>query len=796
MLNEIKNPTSYLDIEDEDITVSNIINKYELNSENDSFLFSIENDYKTLIEYISNLYIKEETLPADINHELNYNINFKRYLIKNIKTRIDNIFYDKETFVFKEIVTIVNLLSFGKNYKIFENYINYNLENLSSLFRDYEEKLEENKEKEEEFNLIFEHYTLLIETINVLCKINSNEVERKKTINIILEILTETINILKFKLQLNENRLNILNNILGKLLFYYAHIPFIETENKSVENLIEEFYFYFEKAFSGYELSKSTNFGNSNELNEYKIYLNTITTLLSNLIYKLQIQYDYNQYKSIEIFNNILELYKKTVSHTVVDDFKTVIEFKEHLINNYVFIYCNSTEFNIDLVINDFFENKSFDNSNISIIYCAVLYSSKIENDTLVNLIKKFTSMPKFENDYLEFYKLNICDVIINKLIRQRDFILDEELVKRLIEYINKNSIASHLISTYTKIFLSLSLYYSYFSDFKSSELSKNYFAAYKNINGEVLLKNEYKKINDEIFINYGKALVSELNLTNKDIDDSKYLELGEKSVSRHIHQNKINKTYYMNQKFSNLITTILNEKNLDDEKVNRYIGNFVSEDIFHGLANVFVEGLCHKKCDILDLGYETIIIELFGKYKLKISYSTIYKNIFNNMFSQSKDFIEKNITTAIITYQRTIPMFFDKKTGLRNVNKLQKDLEEIKNDFIFIEFYLNNIDEINTKYGYAKADEILKSFANIIDSFANVYRMAGPKFGVILPLDSNIDTYIKRIKSSPVSFNGKKVNFDITFAVSWGDRNNILEKSAYCMAIALKDENKYYEFK
>lgn len=796
MLHEIKSATSYLDIEDEDIAVSNILNKYELNSENDSFLFSIENDYKTLINYIGSLYIKDEPLPADINNELNNNINFRKYLIDNIKLKIDNIFYDKETLVLKEIVTIVNLLSFGKNYKIFVNYIDYNLDNLSSLFRDYENKLEESKDNEEQFELIFEHYTLLIETINVLCKINSNEVERKKSINAILEILTETINILKFKIALSENRINVLNNILGKLLFYYAHIPYIDTNKKSVDNLTEEFYFYFEKAYSGYELSKSTNFGNSNELDEYKIYLNTITTLLSNLIYKLQTEYEYNDYKDIEIFSNILELYKQTIIHTSVDNFKTVIEFKKHLINNYVFIYSNSTEFNINLVINDFFENKYFDNSSIVIIYCIVLYSSKVENEALLNVIKKFTSMDKFENDYLEFYKLNICDVIINRLVRQRDFILDDELVKYLVEYINKNSIASHLISSYTKIFLSLSLYYSYFSDFKSSELSKNYFATYKNINGQLLLDNEYKKINNEIFTNYGKALVSELNLDGENISKDKYFELGQKSVSRHIHQNKINKTYYMNQKFSNLITTILNEKNLSDEKTNDYIGAFVSEDIFHGLANVVIEGLCQKECEILDLGYETITIELFGKFKVKISYSTIYKNVFNNMFLQSKEFIEKNITTAIITYQKTIPMFYDKKTALRNVNKLQKDLEEIKNDFIFIEFYINNIDDINTKYGYGKTDEILKLFANKIDLFANIYRMSGPKFGIILPLDSNIDNYIKRIKSTPVLYNDKKINFDITFAVSWGDKSNILEKSAYCMALALKDKNKYYEFK
>ncbi|RXJ84883.1 hypothetical protein [Arcobacter sp. CECT 8985] len=796
MLNEIKNASSYLDIEEEDIVVSNILNKYELNSDNNSFLFSIENDYRTLINYVAKLYIKKEEIPADINEELNNNINLKKYLINNIKTRINDIFYDDKTIVFKEIVTITNLLSLGKDYEIFVNYIDYNLNNLSTLFRDYENRLESMKDDKENFDILFEHYSLLIESINVLCNINSVDIQRKKSINVMLEILTETINILKFKITLNDSQVNVLNNILGKLLFYYAHIPYIDTKAKSVEDLIEEFHFYLEKAHSGYELSKSTQFGNSNELDEYKKYLTSISTLISNLIFKLETQYDYNDYKDIDKFNTIIDLYKHTIVHATIEDIKTIAEFKKHITNNYIFIYSGSTEDTINTVINDFFENKNFDNSTMQIIFSICLYSSKIENEKLLNIIKQLMSLDKFENDYLEFYKLKICDIIINRLIRQRDFILNDDIIKQIVTYINKNSIASHIISEYTKIFLSLSLYYSYFSDFKSVELSKSYYATYKNLNGENLLTNEYKKINREIFINYGKNLIEELDLNKQELNDDKYFELGNKSVLRHIHQNKINKTYYMNQKFSDLIGKILNEKNLDDEKANEYISDFVSKDVFHGLGCVMIDGLCQKDCQMLDLGYKIEEIELFSKFKLKVAYSTLYKDIFENIFEDSKEFIKKNITTAIITYQKTVPMFYDKKTDLRNINKLLKDLEDIENDFIFVEFYINNIEEINTKYGYARSNAILKEFADKIDDFANLYRLSGPKFGLILPLNSNIDNYIKRIKSNPVSYNNKKVNFDITFAVSWGNNNNILEKSAYCMALALKNESNYYEFR
>lgn len=799
MLDKHSNATSYLDLEDEDIAVTNILNKYKLsNQENNSFLFNIDDDYKLLMNYICELYIKDEKLPADIYEQLNYNINFRKFLIKALKQKLDNIFFDKKTVVFKEIVTIINLLSFGENYKIFENYISYNTENLSSLFRDYETKLEEFQDKTTHFELLFSHYTLLIETVNVLCKVNSNDVQRKRSINPILEILTETINILKFKVKLEEEKVNILNNILGKLLFYYAHIPYIDIKNKSVTELIAEFYFNFEKSNDGYELSKSTGFGNSNELNEYKTYLNTITTLLSNMIYKLETEYDYNEYKDLINFKNILDLYEETIVHTYVPKFKTITEFKNHLINNYIFIYSSNCEDDIFLIIDDFFNSKNFDNSTIQIVYAITLYSTQIKNETLINIIKKFLSMEKFDNDYLEFYKINICDVIINKFIRQNSFVLDEQLARIIVDYVNKNSVASHLISVYTKIFLSLSLYYSYSNDLKAIELSKNYFAIYKNINGNTLLKNEYKTIAEKLYINYGKNLLNEFDLNYaKNLDKDKYLQLGEKSVQKHIKQNKINKTYYMNQKLSDLITNILNERNLDDEKVNGYIEEFISKEVFYGLAFSVVDGLCQKKCTILDLGYEVVKIPLFSNFELKIIYSTVYKEVFQNIFINTRDYMQKNVSNIIISYQKTIPMFFDKVTGLRNVNRLQKDLNDIKNEFIFIEFYINNIDEYNQNIGYAKTDEILKNYANELEKFLSLYRMSGPKFGAILPLDTNIDSYVEKIKKTKAyDKNEQEIFFDLTFAISWGSSENILEKSAHCLNLARTSQKKYHEFK
>lgn len=172
--------SDYLDMEFEDLAITNILNKYEIKT-NNSFLYNLSEDYKALIDYISDLYIEEEPIPEDIIKELKTNLNFKAYLLNNIKDRMQNILMDNSTIVFKEVVTIVNLLSFGKSFHIFESYNFYNFDQLGLLFRDYEEELKElNASNKEDFNLTFGLYVILIELINELCTINSTDVLRKK----------------------------------------------------------------------------------------------------------------------------------------------------------------------------------------------------------------------------------------------------------------------------------------------------------------------------------------------------------------------------------------------------------------------------------------------------------------------------------------------------------------------------------------------------------------------------------------------------------------------------------------
>ena len=79
--------SNYLDIESEDLAVTKLLEKLNIKVET-SFLYNQNDDYEALVEYISELYSKKETLPEDLIYEINNNMNFKTYLLHLIKEKM------------------------------------------------------------------------------------------------------------------------------------------------------------------------------------------------------------------------------------------------------------------------------------------------------------------------------------------------------------------------------------------------------------------------------------------------------------------------------------------------------------------------------------------------------------------------------------------------------------------------------------------------------------------------------------------------------------------------------------
>lgn len=797
---EENDASSYLDMENEDLVVTNLLNKYNIQiSTQNSFLYNLNDDYKALIEFISELYFNEEEIPQDLQEQLNENIHFRKSLLTTVKDKMNNILWDNQTIIFKEIVTIVNLLSFGKDYKVFENYNFYNIDNLGNLFRDYEKKLIELKNTDhEKFSITFKHYVCLIEVINELCTINSIDLLRKKTINALIETLSETINIAKFNLNLEETQINALNNILGKLLFYYSHIPYISCENKDVNYLIKEFTFNFHKLCDGYILSKNTNFaGDKHTKQYYKIFLNSLSTLVCTLTYKLEKHYKKEEYEELEKYHEIIDLYNEVIEHDKKVEFKDFYEFKNYFMNNYTFIYKKDDSVkNHEDIVNNFLETKNFDGSNMQILLCLILFSNNIEEEKLKQALEILLDIPKYENDYHEFYKLNLCDIIINKLSLLNSSVIKDVLNEKIISYIETNKIASHLMSIYSKIYLSLSKYYSFYFDIKSNESTKYYYYKYLSINGKNLLENEFKNVNDTILSNLGKYSIKEMGL-NLDLLEENYIQIGQNLISNYAQEFEIKTKYNINQKLSNIVTDIFTNEGLNNDSLNQHIESFISKDIFHGLTFVSVQGLCEHKCRLTDIGYDKVEIPLLEGYTLRMAYSRVYKHIFNDIFQKNKDYIKQNIINLIISYLKSIPIYFDTVTKLKNQEKLKNELEiHEENDFVLIEINFENLKDLNTKYTYENANKIFRAFAQNVNNILSTYRLLGPKLAMLTNNKTDIEDCIKRVKKIQIQYKNDIIIPDLTIAVSWGDKENIIRKSEHAMAIAQKEDSKYYEFK
>lgn len=788
----------YLDVEHEDFVVSNLLTKYNIHPKA-SFLYNQHDDYDALIEYICTLYFDKTLVPQDICNEMLNNLNFRAYLLVNIRTRMNNILSNNTTIIFKEIVTIVHLLSLGKEFEIFENYNFYNLENLAALFREYEETLKSiSTNTSKEFNLVFEQYTILIEIINELCTINSTDIQRKKTINSLIELLTESINLVKFNCTLKEEQLNILNNILGKFLFYYSHIPFIKSFNKNAQYLIDEYKFNFEKICNGYHLSKNTQFGGDENYKEYyKIYLNSLSILLCTLLHKLENHYTKEDY-SIDDFTEICELYEHEVKHTLDNDFNTIEGFKKSLLNNFVYIYNDALEeTSHEIILDDFINTKEFNSHNMHILNSIIQFSSTIAEEKYIKVLEILMNMEKLSNDYHEFYKLNICDIIINKFIHNKSALFTKDIIHSIVQYVEKNKIASHLMAIYSKIYLSLSLYYSYFKEYEDIEISKLYYFNFIAINTKDLLENEYLSINNEILYNYGKASVELLELENlPEISKMDYIRMGTKQFKTYSKHHEISLKYEINQKLSNIVTQIFTDFGLSNDLLNTHIEHFISRDIFHGLAFVSIDGLCERGCRLIDLGYEKIEIPLIEGYKLKMAYSRVYQHVFENIYEKNKEYIKQNIINIIISYLKSIPIYHDSATKLSNLDKLKLDIEVMEEEFVFIQFYINNLFELNKKYGYQKTNELFKEYGAKIDALITTYRLNGPKLGFFMQKDADYHSLIEKIKGFDIAYNDETTKLDLTFTVSWGTKENILNKASHAMHLAMNKNERYCEFK
>lgn len=791
-------------IDDKNYNVEDIIKKYNLKKKENSLIDSKENSFISIFDYIQKLYNENIDFPQDIEELINTDLEFKNFYKEEITKLLNQFTSNSSTLFFEELTNIVNLLSLGKKYDIFEDYNSYCMDELSKLFREYESKLTIQYELENEnFNLTFELYVNLLELLTSLCTVNALDIHRRKTIPYIIELVTESINILKFTIPLDEERILTLNNIQGQLMFKFSHINFISTENKKFNFILDEYLFLLERQISGFELCQNSNFGNISERkDEYFLhFLKNVSYLLLSMFNKLE-----NDYKALIDFENskiqeILHLYIKHCSFFDKElHIKNIIHFKQILQNNFAYLYTKpfdelSFKYNVNGVLNDFIfqGSKNINYNNLELIHHIVIFSKDISEKDLLIIAHILTEAKKINNDTLEFFKLKILDIILSKFVNTKADREIDSLITKVVQYIERNKLASHLIGVYSKLYLTISLYYSYINNDKEIENSKKFYYIFVETNGLAIFEKDYKHIFEELQYNYGKHYMNSLNIFNHNITHAEFQSIGLANMHEFFKFKNLELKSKINAEISALVNDILNKDGLDDKLINSKISHFLSQELFFGLATATIKNL--NKATKLLKGYEKFSLPLIDKYAIEFTFPKVYKEAFNHIFKSNQSFIEQNLKNILVGYLKNRELYIDSVTKLENIHKLNKDiLHKGDEQLTFMEVHLDNLQYVNNRFGFSTGDMYFKEIAKKISEKlmgGKVYRLSGVRLGILLSINDSYPDMIRFLRSLTIIMNKEEIitTFSIGIAIEAKDR--LLKKASLALNEAMQNEDK-----
>jgi hypothetical protein len=606
-----------------------ILEKYNILENDNQLISSFEKNVLYIINYIEVLFIKRVPIPEDIEDLFLNNPSLKENINLFIEKKLLNLTKKDSLYFFKDINIMLHILSIGTNEKIIESYNNYNFDSTSNLFRFYENRLKElfltNKEL---FCLSFDSYIILLRTITQICNFNSIDEIAKKSIKFFIELMTESINILKFNILLDKNQLNKLNNIQGKYLYYFSYIENIPFDTNDLKTTFENYFLTLERHEAGYVISSESNFGDETQnldSQEFLIYKKNSSVLILKLIKDLKANINEELYFKEEDFQRILRFYYKKFSlyHSNDDIAENLDIFQKDLLNTLLLNYHINQDFKKQLdyhfIIDDFiFSQEILTNTNIEIIFQLLYFTDDIALYKYHLISQILVQHNPIKNDYHEYFKLAIFDLCVNKSIHIKYNTDLENVLKKISTYVDNYKIASHLLSVYSKIYLSLSLFYS--ENQINIDKAKKLYASFIQINGLEILENEYNEINLRILSN---------------IQHSKDFILNE------FFENK-------NRELKNELESIKNriDKNISSNEMKTLLSIFISNDIFHGVCEtVIVE--YEEKLTTLDAGFEEYQI-ILPKYIIRLIFTSVYKNNFLSIFDNYKSFLENDLCSIL----------------------------------------------------------------------------------------------------------------------------------------------------
>jgi len=599
-------------------------------------------DSSLQIEAIVQTYFKKEILSFEVSELLMFNEEFKRKLLKNIQARMKNIISDSSTLQFKELVSVVNLLSFAKNYSIFEKYNEFSSTGISNLFRFYEQALQEQvKDGKEEFELTFQFYITLLDAFKELCIINSTDVKRKRNIKIIIDLMTESINMLKFSVALSSEKIEILSAFQGKLLLFFSNINYISTKNKSLKEVVSVYQFIFNQQIDGYYLiAGEDNFTS----HFFDTLLSNVTSTLLLMLNKLD-EYEEDYFEEL---SDIIEVYNK-YCQVGNKEYSNKKDFKNALLQNLGYLYDSSLDMSYEDLLLIILNKNPLSHNDIVILHELVLFLENIKKEQLLGLLNKLLDSAKVKNDYYEDYKLKVIDVIINRLVQKDMFEAIEEYILKTIKYLKSENTASHLISSFSKIHLSIACYYSCLEDKYLEESQKEYFISEK-ICAFTLVKEEYKDIYETLLVNNASVYLKRIEVKNV-LNEKDLLKLGQALMSDFFKAEEIKTHYTVNQSIASIIEKILLKEEYSKKYLQEEIEYLISEKIFFGLCKCKIAINKESQYDEKEVGYEEYTQTLLEDYVLIYSYSYSYNDTFSAIYDKNKNYIKNNIVNLILSY-------------------------------------------------------------------------------------------------------------------------------------------------
>lgn len=792
----------------DDKEVTKILKKYNISQTKNQLNNSNELLHIKLIQHVDNIYYLNQEVPEDIASLIKTNGTYKTHLVENIKKRLKSLLTDGSAIFFKEIISVINLLSLGEKFTIFKTYNEYDFEEVSKLFRLYETHLQDAYYNDRfNFESTFECYLSLIKSYSQLCIINATDVNRKKTINPIINAITETINMLKFTVALEEVYLNKLNNLLGEVLYYFSHLPYIDAKDKELYYLIDEFYLLLEKQTDGYNLSKDAEFGGEKDeqRENFLIFLNNSGYLLLTMIQKLKHTFANKDYFNTRSFQKCLRLFSENfpVMH-VVEGEETLESFNIKLLNTIVQNYTFEDDItahnnNYQMVIDDFIQTAdNFNIQNIETIHNVLLFARDIDDYKYLNIGETLLHSSLIQNDYYEFFKLKTIDIVINYFIKNKSKENTIPFIKHVEFYVDNNKKASHLLSMYSKLNLSMAHYYALREETEAIHKAKSLYSTFINTNGVRLLQNEYAQINDDVLSCLGKYYVQDLELNPEKFTQERLIKLGKKLSQSYIGHLDLKTKYTINDEFADIISTILNKENMDYEAINEKVSNIIANKIFYGLCDVRIKGLTKQNAKIIDNGYMLFSMPMLNSdaYVLQFIFPAVYEEEFKYILKENKEFLSKNINNILSSFKRNAATLIDDISGLDNVQKLKNDLAQYgRTNILFIEILLGGLSIINKKYGFTMGNNFLRAISKKLSSLLKkdeyIYYLNGGRIAIITDINNDYSLLLKNIENIKIKKDGENVDMKLTIAVTQANATNVLEESSKLLDKALTSQSK-----